>query len=192
MIRQARSLAATAFLLVLIVSANWAADSKGAPAQTSTWTSQNLEAFLVQEISGGQAKRVAKEGTILVIRGVFKPAEGQAATLPVGSIVLEGQSTVGETSAKWKLGVIGVGIDGGKGCGYEFPDTVVKGEITTSHDTGGAFSIQKEAENAPALLKIVRHPTTLCLAFNVPQAPSGDVRLRFGDLQTTVSVPDKQ
>ncbi len=157
----------------------------------SPWTASDLGARLTLEITGSEGKLTAEaRGRIAEVTGSFDRAGAVAPSIAVSDVNVTGFVTQDGLTVSQRSGAVGVGIeDNTKTCSYLFPHTRVRGVSSRLEDAAGhGFELKKERENDPAVVTLLKRPTVLCLAFQVPDRSLRNIKLRLGSNEFTIAV----
>ncbi len=163
---------------------------------SSVWTASDLLATPTTTVSGGEGKLTADAGARLVeVTGAIDRGGTAAPSAALSDVNLSGWVTRDGLTVSRRSVVMAVGIKDNTGtCSYLFPHVRVRGVSSRLADAAGnGFELKKEGENDPAVITLLKRPTQLCLAFQIPARPLRTVTLRLGSNDFKVPVgPDRK
>ena len=173
-------LAALLIALVLIAGMQIFLSEANAQSGKCEWTIKNIRSEFVKKIGDSRSTMTVKTGKILEVTGDFFCSNCKPYSIDTTKIKLEGTKKEGKASVKWSESIAGVGILNS----YIFPQVIVKGSITNTvglkdSKEKSEFTIGKEKEGAPAVLTIAKSPSTLNLAFTIPDNTDSEFKLTF-------------
>lgn len=164
--------------------------SAGGQEQKSMWSARELTGTLserIKDVSGESHK--AEKGTILEVTGSFSASDLKKASLDLSSVVLTATSVADGKKTSVKAKLLGICLfRKPENRLYHLPKQLGQGTLTEESDVG-EFKWTREKEGAPLIFSLVKSPTQLCLAFEVPKDAKATYELRFGDLKAAVSIP---